>query len=149
MLLRVGRLHQVARQEIIEGRKAAGFRMAPGIALHRGKPLGSELCRDRAHPDLGINQNMRRIGCDLLPPALDRQRPLHEALAERTHASRLRIGLALDVITEEPEPAAVELFEPALKEAPTGVPAEKAADEAHAHALTGWWRRRQCDGRVA
>src|SRR5215472_9752122 len=104
MLLRVWRLHQVARQEIIEGRKAAGVRMAPGIALHRGKPLGGKLRRGRAHPDLGIEQNMRRIGCDLLPPALDRQRSLHESVAERTCASRFSVARRAGVITEEAEP---------------------------------------------
>src|SRR6202035_4944581 len=116
---------------------------------HRATRLGGELRRDRAHPNLGIDQNLRRIGCDLLPPALDREWPLHEPVAERTHPSSFRIALGANVITEEEETAAVELFEPALEDAPTRVPAEIAADDAHPHPLIGCRRRRQCDGRVA
>src|SRR5674536_38454 len=62
MVLRIGRLHQITAEVVIESWKAAGIRMAPRIALHHGEALGCKCGSDRVHPDFRIHQNMRGIG---------------------------------------------------------------------------------------
>ena len=83
-IMRVGvrRLHQVAAEKIVDGRKSARDRMAPGRALHRRKAHRRELRRHLVHPDFGKQQNMRRIVGDLLPPGIERTRSSDEPIAQ-------------------------------------------------------------------
>ena len=51
----VRRLDQLAAEEIVDGREAAGLRMADVAALHRRKPQRGKLGRLVVHADLGID----------------------------------------------------------------------------------------------
>ena len=130
VLRAVGRLHQVAREIIVERRQAAGVGMTPGIALHRSETLRRQLRRHPVHADFGINDHVRRVGEDRLPPGVERQRAADETLAQRCGRFSLGVAFVRDVIAEQPKPAAVELAEPALdRDFPVRMLPEEAADD--------------------
>ena len=93
VLRAVGRLHQVAREIIVERRQAAGVGMTPGIALHRREPLRRQLRRHPVHADFGINDHVRRVGEDRLPPGVERTagRGRNARTARRPLRSRRRL----------------------------------------------------------
>src|SRR5580693_5478589 len=110
--------------------------MAPGIALHRRETLRGQLRRYPVHADFGVNDHVRRVGEDRLPPSVERKRTADETLAQRGRCFGLGISFVRGVIAEQPKPAAVELTEPALdRYLPVRMLPEEAADDRHANGL--------------
>ena len=87
---------------------------------------------------------MRRVGEDFPPPALDVERAMHEAVAQRGGRIGLLVVDDAEMIAGHLEAAAVELADPALdRNFPVGMAEEKAADHADADRLARRGRRRQ------
>src|SRR6266446_6919073 len=119
------------------------------VALGRRQALGGQLSSDRAHADLRIDQNMRRIGEDHLAPAVSRKRTLDETFAKGLRLECRCVAALPGVIAEETEPVAVELPQPAPNvELPHRMVAEVFADDPHPDGLPRSRRERQGRGRV-
>jgi hypothetical protein len=147
--LRIHRLHQVAGEEVVKRRHAAGDRLTPAVALHRREALGGQPHRHRVDADLGVNQHVRPVGQDGLAPALQWQRTLHEARAQRAGGCGLGVLPLAGIVTEQLETVAVQPGQPTFdRDLPIGMVAEKSADNADADTLPGC-QRRQRRGRIA
>src|SRR6266700_7160212 len=115
MVVRALRLHQIATEEVIDGWKSAGDRMAPGAALRCGKPHTCELRRDTVHSDLGKDQHVRSVTLDGSPPVIERQRTLHETIAETFRNSGLGIPFTAGVVAGHMKSSAIQLLEPTFE----------------------------------
>src|SRR5262249_22521377 len=112
--------------------------------------LGRELDRDVVHAHFGIDQDVRRIGLELGAPALDRERPADEALAQSGRRLGLRVRARVGRIAEQPEPGAIELAEPALdRDLPVRMVTEESADDADPDGLFRLRRWRERRRRIA
>ena len=118
--------------------------------MHRREPLRREPRRHRVHPHFRIDQHVRTVGRDGGAPAVDRQRPAYEPLAERGSLVGRGVALRAGVIAEQAKALAVEACHPALdRDLPVGVLTEEAADDAEAHGLARLRRRWQLRRRIA
>jgi hypothetical protein len=144
MLLPVRRLHQLAAEKAVDGRKPARIGMPPGRALDRGKALRGKLRRDCIHADIGMNDDVERILRDNLAPAIDRQRPLHETIAQAGRLLGCGVLLEARVVAEDPEAPAIDLAQPAADgDFPNGVMPEESADDAKPDGFVRVRRRRE------
>ena len=92
--------------------------------------------RNGIHADIGIDQDVRAVGEDLLAPAIAGQRALDEAIALGDGDVGLGVAGGAGVIAEHLKLAAIELAQPALDhQLPDRVVAEHAADDADPHLL--------------
>jgi len=148
MVLSVLRLHQVAAQEIVDGRHAAGLGVAPGHALGRRQPLRRQLRRHRIHANFRIEQHMGRVGADGVAPRRPRPAAHDKLVAERCRAQGRRILHAAGVVAEDLEPLAVQAGEPAAdQQLPNSMLEEEAADDADPDLFVRSRRRCQRHGR--
>src|SRR5258708_5493491 len=73
---------------------------------------------------------MRRVVQDRAAPDVDRQRTLHEAIAQRFRSVGLAIPFTARVIAADMKPIAVELVEPPFdRDLPVRMLPEKSADD--------------------
>ncbi len=120
--------HEIAADEVIDGRKSTGDGVSPGTALNCREPLGRQLRRQLVHPDFGKNQNMRRVVQYRAPPGIERQRALYETVAQCRRCVGLAIPFGARVIAGHMKPIPVQHFEPSLdRNLPIRVLPEEAA----------------------
>src|SRR5258707_3750674 len=87
---------------------------------------------------------MRRVVQDRAASDVDRQRTLHEAIAERFRIVGLAIRFTARVIAADMKPIAVELVEPPFdRDLPVRMLPEKSADDTEPDRLVQAWRIRQ------
>ena len=98
VVLAVGGFDQFTAEEIVEGRKAAGLRMAYIAALGGGEAERRQLRGLIAHADVRVDENVRPVGEDGLPPAFGRGGALHKAVAKLPRQRGFRILAAAEVV---------------------------------------------------
>src|SRR5258708_31743363 len=83
---------------------------------------------------------MRRVVQDRAAPDVDRQRTLHEAIAQRFRSVGLAIPFTARVIAADMKPIAVELVEPPFdRDLPVRMLPEKSADDTEPDRLEQAW----------
>src|SRR5258708_11130573 len=83
---------------------------------------------------------MRRVVQDRAAPDVDRQRTLHEAIAQRFRSVGLAIPFTARVIAADMKPIAVELVEPPFdRDLPVRMLPEKSADDTEPDRLVQAW----------
>src|SRR5258708_31530469 len=83
---------------------------------------------------------MRRVVQDRAAPDVDRQRTLHEAIAQRFRSVGLAIPFTARVIAADMKPIAVELVEPPFdRDLPVRMLPEKSADDTEPDRLVASW----------
>src|SRR5437870_5034632 len=141
------RLHEVARQEIVDCWIAAGLRMTPAQTLDWCQAERRQRGRHRLHVHFRIEQYVRSVRGNQLAPLLNRLRSLVEALAKLRRELGLRIYDRASVIADELKPLAVELRQPPLDhDFPDRMPPEKSRHDPHTQWLGRSRRRRQRHG---
>src|SRR4051794_21672238 len=111
----VRRLHCVTAEERIDAGQATGLRMSPGAALQWGQALAGQPGRRRVHPNLGVDEYVRRVLDDTRTQSVQPDRTLDEAVAMRGGDLRLGIAFTTGMIPNQLEASAVELGDPTAR----------------------------------
>jgi hypothetical protein len=123
----ISRFHEIAADEVIDGRKTAGDRMPPGRALASARRMPASCAETLSMP---TSRNSSK------------ERACTKAVAQGR--SRLAVPFNPGVAAEDAKPVPVEHLQPALDgNLPVRMLAEESADDLKPDRLLRGWRRRQ------